>query len=647
MFDKSTLSQLKTLKKQIEDSKEFGQGIVKGTERRFGFVVLNDEREIFLAPEEMDKVFPGDEVKIQIHTNKEGKVSGELIKILNSPLKTFTGRYVVKGKGHFVEPDLPRFKRWIFIPPAARNGAEQGDFIHCKISRHAYPAAKPQAKVLKVIGNDKTVGIESEYCINKFELEQEWPNNWQDNLNTVDLSQREDLSNTSFVTIDSPHTQDMDDALYAEATDNGWQLTVAIADPSAFIPADSKLNQEAARRASSVYMPGHTVAMLPEQLNAEHCSLHQDQARAALVCRMNIDSSGAISGYQMLEASICSKAKLSYYDVANFLDGNTSEHAQADLLNNLKAASQALLENRKINNLIVGGRPEFRIRLNDQKKIESIEPSSKTCAHLLVEECMIAANRCAADYMADEGIFHGHAGFRPERLEGVKKLISEQLDISDLDVTGVTGYKTLIDGIDDQAQEFPVRSVLSRMLERGKLSNNPKPHFGMGMDRYTTFTSPIRKYSDLLAHRIIKAKLKDETVKLSEQELTALQANLDRGRQARYQMEQWLKCQYLEQFKGQTLSGVVCQINSNGFTVRLDNNGVEGVVDTRALKEKYSFDPLRLRLNSKDTVIELDQAVEITIEKLDSRQKQISFALVKKPADAAVNDETKADAPKE
>ena len=345
---------------------------------------------------------------------------------------------------------------------------------------------------------------------------------------------------------------------------------------------------------------------------------------------MNIDKDGAISNYQILEANICSKAKLSYYEVANFLDAEQAEHEQSELLKQLSATSQALLSNRQANNLIISGRPEFRIRLNEQKKIESIEPSSKTSAHLLVEECMVAANRCAADYMADQGIFHGHAGFRPERLEGVNKLIDEQLALKDLDLSQVSTYKQLIDGIDDQAQAFPVRSVLSRMLERGKLSTEPKPHFGMGMERYTTFTSPIRKYSDLLAHRIIKAKLNGETHTLDEQTLIDLQSNLDRGRQARYQMEQWLKCQYLEPFKGQTLSGVVCQINSNGFTVRLDNNGIEGVVDTRALKEKYSFDPLRLRLSSKEMVIELDQTINITVEKLDSKLKQISFAPAKK-----------------
>ena len=634
MFDKNTLSQLKDLKKQIHDAKEFAKGTVKGTERRFGFVVLKDEREIFLAPDEMDKVFPGDEVKIQIHTGKEGKISGELIKVLKSPLNEFTGRYIVKGKGHFVEPDLAHCRRWIFVPPAERKGAENGDYVHCRISRHPFPAAKPQAKVLAVLGNNDTAGIEASYSISKFDLDREWPKDWADSLNTVALDQREDLSAIPFVTIDAVNTQDMDDALYVEATDKGWQLTVAIADPSAYIPAGSAVDKEARRRGNSVYMPGRTVPMLPEQLSAEFCSLHQDQARAALVCRIDISSEGEITDYQFSEAAISSKAKLSYFEVANFLD-HGGDHPQAQLLSELKKLSDTLFSYRQTNNLILSGRPEFRIRLNEQKKIDSIEPSQKSSSNLLVEECMIAANRCAAQFMADNGIFHGHAGFRPERLEGINKLVDEQLGIKDQDFSSLAGYKQLIDSIDDDAQDFPVRSVLSRMLERGKLNTQPKPHFGMGMASYTTFTSPIRKYTDLLAHRLIKAKLQGESLSLSEQELLELQQNLDRSRQAKQQMEQWLKCQFMEQFKGKELKGTVCQINSNGFTVRLDGTGIEGVVDTRALKEKYSFDPLRLRLSSKDIVIELDQAITVTVAQLDYKTKLISFAMVLEKAEAA------------
>lgn len=634
MFDKSTLSQLKNLKQEIENSKEYGQGIVKGTERRFGFVVLDDEREIFLAPEEMDKVFPGDQVRIQIHTNKGGKISGELMKVINSPLKEFTGRYVVKGKGHFVEPDLPRFKRWIFVPPAARKQANNGDFVHCKISRHAYPAAKPQAKVLEVIGNSEQAGIEADYNIRKFKLDNEWPKEWQASLKEVDTSQREDLSATDFVTIDAPNTQDMDDALHIEASNDGWQLSVAIADPSAYITEGSALDNEALRRGTSVYMPGKNLPMLPEQLSIEHCSLRPEQTLPALVCRMTINKTGDISNYQILEAMICSKAKLSYQEVSALLDADSSttssEQNHGSMLTTLNEAAQALLSQRKRDHLIVTGRPEFHIRLNEQAKIESIEPSIKSSAHLLVEECMVAANRCAADFLGEQGLFHGHAGFRPERLEGVNKLADEQLGLKDIDFSDLDAYRQLISGIKDEELDFPVRSVLSRMLERGRLNTQPKPHFGMGLKAYTTFTSPIRKYSDLHVHRLIKAKLhKTEATLLNEQQLEQLQDSLGKARQARQQMEQWLKCQYLQAHQGERAEGIVSQINSNGFTVRLNGTGIEGFVDTRLIKEKYSFDPLRLRLTSKSLIVELDQAINITIDELDINQRRIGFGLCK------------------
>lgn len=629
MLNNDTLSQLKQLKQQIEKSKEFAEGIVKSTQRRFGFVVLDDGREIFLSPELMEQVFPGDQVRIEILTDKKGKLSADLIKVRNSPLNQFTGRYVVKGKGHFVSPDLPRFNRWIFVPPQARNGAKDGDYVFAKIARHAYPHGKPQAKVMKVLGDINQPGIEADFMASKFDLGGSWPKGWQESLNEIDNSAREDLTAQAFVTIDAPTTLDMDDAIYAEATDSGWNLSVAIADPSALISAGSALDKEAERRATSVYLPGKTIPMLPEELANDRCSLAAGQARPALVCQMQIDNEGNTTGFNIIEAVIESKAKLSYQQVSDYVDSNDSEkpaiEAQASV-QAIAAVGKALREQRQRDHLIVKGRPEFNLILNEQRKIDHLEAVDKSTAHILVEECMVAANRCAAKLMDQQGLFASHRGFRPERLEGVTKLADEQLSLKDIDFGSLDGYRQLINSIDDNI-EFPVRSVLSRMLERGQLVSEPKPHVGMGMDRYTTFTSPIRKYTDLLVHRIIKAKLKGEALPaLTDEQLASLQTSLDRARQARSQMEQWLKCQHISSMLNETASGVISQINSNGFTVRLEN-GIEGFVETRLLPEKYSFDPLRLRLTSKSRVVELDQAIEIAVQEVDSEQRSIRFTL--------------------
>jgi VacB/RNase II family 3'-5' exoribonuclease len=661
MLDNNTLSQLKQLKQTIEAQKEYADGIVKGTQRRFGFVVLDDGREIYLAPDDMDKVFPGDKVKIQVITeepksknSKQGnapkpKQSSVLLKLIDSPLKEFTGRYIVKGKGHFVEPDLPNFSRWIFIPPAARKGAKENDFIRCTIEKHPYPHAKPQAKIVEVIGAEDKIGIEADYVVSKFQLQPEWPKNWQEGLVKPALDQRTNLTELPFVTIDAVSTVDMDDALYAVATGDGWQLHVAIADPTANIKSSSKLEKLIAKQATSIYLPKRPISMLPQELANDICSLTPQQERPALVCTMTISRAGEITNYKMQEAIVKSYAKLSYKDTELLLETGNSANEQitehAVVLNALNDLTQALKQHRAENHIVHDNRPEFRLVLNEQCKIETVLPITKTVANSLVEECMIAANRCASDFLSEQnnqqGVFISHAGFRKERLADAKKLAKEQLDIDDIDPASIDGYRQLMLSAENQTTELPLRSVLSRLLERSRLSSQAKPHFGMGLTSYTTFTSPIRKYSDFLTHRLIKAKLNDETIEQpSQEQLDQLQNQLDITRQARNQMEQWLKCQFMQPYINQKFKGQVSQINSNGFTVRLDELHIEGFVDTRLLKEKYSFDPMRLRLKSKDIQIELDQSIEVVVSEVDCKQKNIRFELVKKPAESDSADES-------
>lgn len=634
MLNNDSLSQLKQLKQEIEDQKEYAEGVVKGTQKKFGFAVLDDGREIYLSPEEMDKVFPDDRIRVQIFTDSKKKTRAKVEKLLSSPLKTFCGRYEIRGKGHFISPDLPRLNRWIFIPPAARKEAKAGDYILCQISRHPYPQAKPQAKVLKVIGSPDQAGIEADYMISKFGLEQDWPVDWLQSIQETDSSpQREDLSKTAFVTIDAASTQDMDDALYAIPTSDGWKLSVAIADPTALIPAGSPLDLEARRRGTSSYFPGRVVPMLPEELANHRCSLLAGEQRLALVCQMTISAEGNISDYRIIEALICSQAKLSYHDVANFIDGDSDSIANNTIITALAEAATALRKRREADHIIVGDRPEFRLTLNEQGKIEKITAHQKNNAHLLVEECMVAANRCAADMLGTQGLFNSHRGFRPERIRDATKLAEEQLGITDIDLVAPEGYQHIMKAARQHSGELPIGSVLSRLLERGRLSAERAPHYGMGLATYTSFTSPIRRYSDFLVHRLIKAQLHQQPINYpSQNQLDELQQALYSSRQACQQMEQWLKCQFLQDQKGSTASGVISQINSRGFTVRLDESGIEGFVETRTLNKKFSFDPMRLKLNSEDLSLQLDMAVAVIVQEIDSGQRSIRFSLVEAAA---------------
>ena len=651
MLNNNALSQLKQLKQQIEDQKEYAIGIVKGTQRRFGFVILEDGREIFLPAEEMDKVFPGDKVKTLIVTpaatnkkNTPSKPSAKLEKLLSSPLTEFTGRYIIKGKGHFIQPDLPHLSRWLFIPPTARSNAKDGDYVRCKISKHPFPHAKPQATILQVIGPLDKKGIEADYVSQKFQLEAPWPDQWQNEIKEADNSSRQDLTHIPFITIDGASTVDLDDALFVEITDNGWRLSVAIADPSAIIPEGGVLEQNIQRRGTSIYLPGHAIPMLPAELANNACSLTPQQQRPALVCSIDISADGTIANYKIIEALVCSQGKLSYQDVDNTLQslGNnpeevrTNSHTHIATLTALKELAEALHQHRKQHHLVHSSRAEFRLVLNSERKLDHMEPLTKTTAHLLVEECMIAANRCASDFLGSEGLFIAHSGFRPERLADACKLAQEQLDLTDIDPSSAEGYRQLMQKAAQQTDEFPLQSVLSRLLTRSTLSNQAAEHFGMGLPSYTTFTSPIRKYSDFLVHRIIKQKLQDEPAPItSQQQLDDLQQILTAARQARSEMERWLKCQFLLPCRGQTFYGEVTQINSNGFTVRMDDNHIEGFVDTRKIKEKFSFDPMRLRLKSKQQSVQLEQRVRVTIDEIDCDKRNILLKFASAEEEAA------------
>ena len=629
MLNVNALSQLKQLKQDIHDSKERSVAKVKGTQRNFGFAVLDDGREIFLTPDTMQRVFPGDTVKIVVQQSKEGKPVAELEKLLESQVKAFCGRYRVKGKGHFVEPDLPQFNRWIFIPPNDRLNAKPGDLIDCSISRHPFKSGKPQAKIERVIGPADNPGIEADYVIAKFQLPQAWPQNWQDELIEPDLEQRRDLTGFAFVTIDSAETQDMDDALYIERERDSWQLYIAIADPAAFIPMGSALEQAIQTRANSIYLPGKVQTMLPRELANQQCSLVAGQVRPALICQITIDHQGQIQDRQLYEAQINVDEKLSYQQVNDALGSDKPQLSNFDMISQLQACGQALQKQRISEHLVMDDKPDFYLRLNEQGKIDHIHRHEKNQAHALVEECMVAANRCAADFLGEQGLFIEHAGFRPEKLSSASSLAEQYLEHKLPNPVTLNDYIELIRLAEKAETDLPVKSILTRWLQRSELSGTPKAHYGMGLNAYTTFTSPIRKYSDFLVHRIIKAKLANQEAPLiDEPSISNLMEVLNKGRQAKYEMERWLHCQYLLDQKDQVKQGKVTQVNSHGFTVRLDETGIEGFVETRQLEGKYSFDPITLTLTHKERKIQLDQEIAVQIDQINCEQRSINYRLV-------------------
>ncbi|MCR9188100.1 MAG: VacB/RNase II family 3'-5' exoribonuclease [Alteromonadaceae bacterium] len=647
MLNADALSQLRQLKSDIKDNKVVFPGTVKATNGRFGFVALDEGRDVFLPPEEMQKVLPGDRVNVTEQEVEKGKTQGVVDELLETRLNTFVGRYLVKGKGHFVVPETPGINRWIFIPPKERMNAQQDDYIYCQIHKHPIKDGKGQAKVLRVIGKAGEPGIERSFTLATFDLADTWPDAVRaqaDSLGEGDIESREtgreDRTDRPYVTIDSPGTQDMDDALLAEPNATGWTLSIAIADPTAVIDTDSPAEQEAFNRATAIYFPGEPLPMLPDSISTRLCSLMPEAKRLSLVCDLQVNNDGSLGDYSFHQAVIQSKGKLSYELVSNLIEGREDDgikalpEAVANSLDQLHQAATALRKWRNEHALLSGDRPEFRLRLDENKRIRLIEPSIQNEAHRLVEECMVAANRCAADFLSNHtaGLFIQHPGLRDDRADNIRSLIdSHAPHLSGVDAHQAEGFRKLMKETDSLEAEVPVKAILSRQLARAELSFKPAPHQGMGLDAYTTFTSPLRKFSDFYVHRLIKAALWDTPMKaLTEDQLEALQAAQIRARQAANSLESWLKSDFAKTLGEEPMAGVISRTVPAGFFVRLDANGLEGFVSCKNLDGKYSFDPVTMRLihNKNGRIFQLEQPVTVSFAGVDDERRQINFKLV-------------------
>lgn len=645
MLSQDTLSQLQGLKSLMEAQKERTEAVIKGTQARYGFAVLDDGREIFIPPQEMLKVFPDDRVRVCIRPTKDNKTIADIEKLVSSPLVDFTGRCVSKGKAIFVEPDLPQLKRWLFIPPQARNGAKEGDYLRCAILRHPIRDGKPQAKVLSVIGSETTPGIENLYCMAKYRLATKWSGASKEEVQQtlahckpMETQKRRDLTDLEFVSIDAAKTLDIDDALYAEISSDGWTLFVAIADPTAYIPIDSNLHRDIAARGTSIYFHGDVLPMLPEELSQDTCALSEGVDRAALVCKIAISDSGELGGFEFIEATVRSRAKLSYYAVDRYLNGQFDElMSHATPLESLYQVYRALRGRREENDLVMEDRQEFRWILNENKQIESIEPSEKLLSQKLVEECMVAANRCAARFLTEHqatGPFVSHPGFRADRLDEVRKFLSMHApELTELDPGTLAGYRDIMRGLAATEKSLPLRSMVNRLLTRADLATEPSMHMGMALPSYTNCTSPLRKYVDFLAHLQIKAILGGAAARLvDESMLSELKERLAASRAATFEAERWLASNYLRKLTRENpamvFNATITHVTSGGFTARLDDSGLVGFVDLRKDPEKFSYDKWTASLTSTTRRFQLNQSVQLNFCAVD---EEVSYQALFQP----------------
>lgn len=650
MLNSDALQQLASLKSTIVSQKDIAQGIVRTTTKRFGFLVLDDGREAFIDPDQMQKVLPGDRIEAEISTNKKDQFEAKLTRLLQTTFTHFVGKYVAKGNHFFVEPDSNNFNRWLFVPPPERKGLSEGDFIHCEISRHPFDNdGKAQVRIVKRVGAIDEPGIESRYAVAKFNLPNEWPAEAQAQANSIHWSplvfeQEEDLTHLPFITIDSETTRDMDDALFVQATESGWEVYSAIADPTKHIDFGSPLELAARDRACTHYLLGQALTMLPIDLSQDTYSLVAEQKRPALVCKMHIAHSGEITHFSFSEAIIRSQHKLSYQGVQDALTNaaGAPEFSPELLaqLQTLKAFADVRASYRRAHSLIMEERPDYFYMLNEQKKIDRIERRDRTTAHRLVEEAMLATNICAGEFFVANpgyGIFSTHIGFRQERINDALSLLSEDRpDWEAGDLTQLENFLKLFRELrlnNTDPINSGLHSLLQRQLQAGELSFEPISHFGLGFNAYAMMTSPIRRYNDFFNHLSIKRILRGEPPLDIENKtalITHLQERLTAGRQACRFTETWLSAQFMANHIGSVHRGQITLVTSIGVGVKLEDWGMDGFITLapRGGEVKAQFDSRRLSLTIEGTVYKIDQTIQVIISEVDVDKQRASFSIV-------------------
>ncbi|WP_119394159.1 VacB/RNase II family 3'-5' exoribonuclease [Salinibius halmophilus] len=640
MFDAKTLAQLGALKNQLHEAKEMHTGTVRGSNGRFGFVIDDTGASHFLPPEEMEKVFPDDRIEFSLTTGRDDKEQAEVETLLETNLSTFVGRYVVRGKAHCVEPSLPGLSRWLFIPPPLRNGAKEGDWLVAQVHQHPFEQGKAQAKVVDIIGDASTPHLVQKVTAAKYGLDWQLPEAAEAEASAISEADieslaagRDDLTDLPLVTIDSASTKDMDDAVFVETTNSGWKLTVAIADPAAFVTPGTAMDAFAKARAATVYMPGKTFTMLPRPLTEVACSLVPNKKRLALVITQNFSASGEPSGEPVLQRAVVeSKAKLSYEAVSQSLEsGETIESpAITESLTAAKALAEQLLAQRHANNIVMTDRPDYEFNVDELGALNNVLVKPRTLAHKIIEEFMLATNQSVARWLAaqQQGFFVTNAGVRDERKDVVKSALAETWQLDASNIESLAGYLTLVRQLNDHEQGEHIRRLLARNFSRTEIKHELSPHMPLGMSHYTTVTSPIRKYTDLMLHRIIVALLEQQPVpNLTPEDLAIISDRQGASRRPANEAESWMMCEYLQRDIDKTFRGQVVGISKGGVNVVLTDVGAMGFAP---MKRDESFEFLGDSQLAKlaDKTLTLGIEVDVLLAGVDVERRALTFKLV-------------------
>ena len=631
---------LAQLKQQLHAQTPRAEGVVKGTEKGFGFLEVDANKSYFIPPPQMKKVMHGDRISAVIHTNKD-RESAEPEALIEPFLTRFVGRVQKKDDRLSIVPDHPLLRD--AIPCRASNTLthefQNGDWAVAEMRRHPLKGDRGFfAELTQFITFADDPLAPWWVTLSRHNLEPAAPEAVVTEMQDDGLV-REDLTALNFVTIDSASTEDMDDALYVKTLNNGsLQLTVAIADPTAWIANGSPLDNIARVRSFTNYLPGFNIPMLPRELSDDLCSLRPNVVRSVLACRMTIGADGAIGkDIHFFAANIESKAKLVYDDVSDWLEGQGSwtppGESVAEQIRLLQRVCLARNEWRQHHALIFKDRPDYRFILGEKGEVLDIISESRRIANRIVEEAMIAANICAAIVLRDKlgfGIYNVHTGFDSATAEPLTEMLKIQGIVADpQEILTLDGFCKLRRELDSQPTAF-LDSRIRRYQSFAEISTEPGPHFGLGLDAYATWTSPIRKYGDMVNHRLLKAIIKGEAAVRPEETITVQMTERRRlNRMAERDVGDWLYARFLENKVGtdSRFAAEIVDVSRGGMRVRLVDNGAAAFIPApfiHAVRDELVCSQEQGTVQVKgDVVYKVTDVIDVTIAEVRMETRSI------------------------
>ncbi len=636
---------------------EMVAGRVIGHKDGFGFVVPDQgEEDLFLSPREMRSVFHGDRVLARVsNIDARGRREASIVEVLERNTKQIVGRFYFESGAAYVESANQRINQEILVPPDCTKEAENGQLVVVAITNQPDKFARPIGEVVEVLGDHMAPGMEINVAIRNHDLPFIWPEGVQEEAARFPafvpdeaVLGRKDFRKLPFVTIDGEDARDFDDAVYCEPrADGGWKLYVAIADVSYYVLPGSMLDREAYNRGNSVYFPARVIPMLPEALSNNLCSLNPDVDRLVMVAEMTIHESGRITDFEFHEGVIHSHRRLTYTQVHKMIekkDARMREQFKAVVphLEELYKLFHVLLDARIKRGAIDFDMPETKIVYGKDRKIEKIIPYERFDSHRVIEECMLCANISAANFLQKHkqpGLYRVHEGPRAEKLEDLRLFLQELgLKMPSHREPVPADYAKILLQVRERPDYAMIQTMLLRSMSQANYSPDNKGHFGLAYEAYTHFTSPIRRYPDLLVHRSIKHILNHRNPQVNEGYFTQAGEHCSmterRADDATSEVIDWLKCEFMMDKVGQEFVGRVSGVTNFGIFVELVDVYVEGLVHISTLPDDYyQFDAVKHALFGERTgkTYQIGTEVNIQVARVDLDKGEIDFVLAGMP----------------